>query len=160
MENDAKELNTIKEYCKEGLPYARFIRTIIFNKDATKVLMMWDNEKKIYDFISGTPTARETFIAATYRILIEETGIADINLELVEKSLTRYYMNTLIHLFVTTGRLESDIKLEEGDYELLWVDANDYANIINTGYDGNNIVYLEIAKRILGLKTKLKSHIL
>lgn len=159
MENESKEIDLKGDQVDPV--FERWVSIIIFNEDATKVLMFWDSKRKIYDFISAKVEARdELSIESTYRVLIERTGIADIELELVQHELTKHHMRRFINLFVTTGRLKNGIKAEEVDHELLWIDVNDYDNIINTGYDGSNIVYLERAKRVLGLETKLKSHIL
>lgn len=131
--------------------------TLVFNKDADKVLMCWHNKQNNHNFIGGKVNEGEDPMDASYRELFEETGISKDNIKL---SLVRHeiitskdptYVTDNWNMYITTGILQNQVELHREANELLWIDIKDKDFFINAYGNGNCFTFLLEAKHVLGI---------
>lgn len=131
--------------------------TLVFNKDFSKVLMCYHEKQHAYNFIGGYSTQGESEMDASYRELIEETGISKGAIELMfvryehVTCKSSYYKSPSWSMMVTAGILKSDIELKPEVNRLEWVDIWDIDKLIYRSFGhGNCYTYLREALDILG----------
>lgn len=108
----------------------RYTLTIVLNKDCDKVLMCFHNKQKLYNFVGGKLYSEEDHMCASYRELMEETGILPEDIKLRFVRWERVNSNKLLYendweMFITYGVLNKDVKLKEEKNRLEWISLND-----------------------------------
>ena len=131
----------------------KYTLTLVFNKDKTKVLMVFHNKQKMYNFVGGHIEKGESELKASYRELQEETGIteADIKLSHLQTELTLSdYDEYCWYLYITIGVLKRDVKLVEEKNRLEWVSVDNDEILLNASFgNGNCYVFTKRALSIL-----------
>lgn len=131
--------------------------TLVFNQDATQVLMCRHRKQNAMNFIGGHVMQNEDPMDASYRELFEETGIGRdvITLKSVRvenvKCFDPTYSNDQWELYVTAGILSEPVILEEEKNPLEWINIDDIETFIfGFGY-GNCYTYLREAENVLNI---------
>lgn len=128
--------------------------TLVFNKDCDKVLVLYHNKQKAYNFIGGKVQDLEDPMNASYRELFEETGISskDIDLKFVrqESVVSKVGNSSTWSMFVTAGMLKHDVDLVSEKNPLQWVKLADFMKLLPEMYGyGNTLTFILEALHIL-----------
>jgi len=98
----------------------------VFNSAADKVLMCKRNKnpyKGLYNLVGGKIELNENSLAAAYRELREETGIADITLfHLMDFT---YHLDGACRVEVYVGKMTSTTEVSGDENELVWLDVTE-----------------------------------
>lgn len=109
--------------------------TLVFNTTKDKVLMCFHKKIGQWNYVSGQSEDGEIWDKASYRVLNEETGITEDDVELIfireEKIVAKaeYYpshdLKRTWDTIVTAGILKHDVELVNGENYLQWNDVDD-----------------------------------
>ena len=129
--------------------------TIVLNMEMDKVLMCYHNKQRMHNFIGGHVNEGEPGMDASYRELLEETGITsdDVDLQFVRLEKASSPLYDPYELFITCGVLKNRVKLHQEKNILNWVYIKDVDLISDQTFGmGNCLVYLREAVTILGME--------
>lgn len=137
--------------------------SLIFNPTKDKVLMCFHKKIGQWNYVGGRSKDYETWLAASYREMTEETGITKDDVELVfvreEKThaVADYYPQHNLSkdwdIFVSAGILKHDVELIEEKNHLEWIDIDDVEHFVHGSAGlGNCYTYLLEALDVLGIK--------
>lgn len=142
----------------------RFTLTIVFNPDKSKVLMCYYPKHGVYNFIGGHVESGESSMHATYRELLEETGITSVDIDLLFIRNECVNVNKQLYdhgwdMYITCGVLKQEVPIKaEENASLLWVSIDDPRILTDTMGFGNCYVFLNEALQLLAKNNLSESH--
>lgn len=149
-------LRDILKNTEDEIP--RYTLTLIFDSTVSYVLMEFHKKQGALNYVGGHIAPEEEPMEASYRELLEKTGIGrdDVRLKFVEsEDCTASFANPRWYLYVTTGILKHDVGLIEEKNPLRWIPTTDTDTILNGSFgDGNCLVFLRRALAALGLDAR------
>lgn len=119
--------------------------TVVFNKEKTKVLMGFQKKLGKLNYLGGKIEDDECYMDASYRELLEESGItkSDIKLKLIRHEVVTTTTSLgSWDIYVTAGVLLGEMFIEEFKYPLKWVSIDDIETFLNAYGHGNCYTYL------------------
>lgn len=128
--------------------------TIVFDKERENVLMCFHEKQQMYNFIGGKVKDDEADEVASYRELLEETGITRDDIVLIPLRKEIVYPNKVLYdddwsMCITFGVLNKDVTLREEANHLYWVGLNDSRIDVQSTGHGNCRVFLNEALAVM-----------
>lgn len=131
--------------------------TIVFNKECDKVLMCWHEKQRAYNFIGGSIKDGESKKDASYRELLEETGITKDDIQLFTVRQEIVFGNKDLYkndwdMYITYGVLNKGVTLKEEKNRLCWLPITSEEIDVNSMGYGNCRVFLNEALALLRME--------
>lgn len=125
--------------------------TLIFDENANNILLCNHVKKGIVNAIGGKVEEFEQPTDASYRELEEETGIKreDVDLRFLMQENATMWNGNCWSIYITAGVLKRNVELVEEDNPLFWWDVNDAEFLSLAGYEGDLLVYIQRARKLL-----------
>lgn len=101
---------------------------VVFDKRRERVLLCRRRKepyKGLLNFVGGKIEPGEEGLAAAYRELREETGLAEADISLFHFMDLTYYRGAPCRLEVYTGRLKGPAQVQGEENQLIWQDAKE-----------------------------------